>query len=165
MKVGFNTNVPYKGKLYHVQTEDCGLKNPVVLTLLYYDGEILASKRTSYEQFLKNPDRDARVQELMKLQHKMMMKELIAGKHLNPDEGERPVAVPVQKSAPAPVTAEAGKSDSPEKEKTDSGKKARTKTPASGKKPEKEQGKESSGIKDSLDDVLLDFIMKKHRQE
>ena len=48
MLVGYNTNIPYKGRLYHIQTEDNGLKNPFIVTLLYYKGTILASKKFSY---------------------------------------------------------------------------------------------------------------------
>lgn len=81
MLVGYNTNVPYKGKLYHVQTEDNGLKNPLVITLLYCKGTILASKKSSYADLISSPDYKEKVRELMKEQHKAMMKELIRGVH------------------------------------------------------------------------------------
>ena len=45
MLVGYNNNVTYKGKVYHVQTEDSGLNNPIIVTLLYIKGTILASKK------------------------------------------------------------------------------------------------------------------------
>ncbi len=35
MVVGFNHNFRYKGEVYHVQTEDGGLKSPNIVTLLY----------------------------------------------------------------------------------------------------------------------------------
>jgi hypothetical protein len=79
--VGYNTNVPYKGTIYHVQTEDNGLKNPVIVTLLYLKGTILASKKINYGQIASTPDFKEKVRELMKEQHKTMIKELIAGKH------------------------------------------------------------------------------------
>ena len=47
MHVGFNHNIRYKGQLYHVQTEDCGLKKANIVTLLYRGGTILNSKKTS----------------------------------------------------------------------------------------------------------------------
>ncbi len=91
MLVGYNTNVPYRGRLYHIQTEDNGLKNPVVITLLYYKGTILASKKTSYAELTSSPDYREEVRELMKEQHKSMMKELIRGNYTaglerNPEE-------------------------------------------------------------------------------
>ena len=81
MLVGYNTNVPYKGNLYHVQTEDSGLKNPVIVTLLYIKGTILSSKKTSYAHLASSPDCKEKVREIMKEQHKSMMKELIRGKY------------------------------------------------------------------------------------
>ena len=50
MITGFNTDVEYDGKVYHVQTEDKGLGNPVVESLVYTGGEILTSRRSSYEE-------------------------------------------------------------------------------------------------------------------
>ncbi len=49
MITGFNQDVSYKGTVYHVQTEDRGKGNPLIETLIYVGGEIVASRRTSYE--------------------------------------------------------------------------------------------------------------------
>jgi hypothetical protein len=81
MLVGYNTNVTYKDKIYHIQTEDSGVKNPAIVTLLYSKGAILASKKTSYVHILDNPDFKEKVRRLMKAQHKIMIKELLAGKY------------------------------------------------------------------------------------
>ena len=81
MLVGFNTNISYKDKTYHVQTEDSGKNNPVVVTLLYYQGAILASRKTDYSQLLDDPDFKAKVTKLMKVQHKGMIRDLLTGKH------------------------------------------------------------------------------------
>jgi hypothetical protein len=40
---GFNTDVKYRGVVYHVQTEDKGTQNPLIETLIYKGGEILGS--------------------------------------------------------------------------------------------------------------------------
>lgn len=81
MLVGYNTNVTYKGIVYHIQTEDNGLKNPVITTLLYHKGTILSSKKISYAQLASGPDYKTKVRELMKEQHKSMLRELVRGKH------------------------------------------------------------------------------------
>lgn len=81
MLVGYNNNVTYKGKVYHVQTEDSGLKNPVIATLLFFKGTILASKKTNYSHLIGGKDIKETVREMMKAQHKAMLKELIAGKY------------------------------------------------------------------------------------
>ena len=39
---GFNSDVKYRGLVYHVQTEDKGQVNPLIETLIYRGGEILA---------------------------------------------------------------------------------------------------------------------------
>ncbi len=80
MLVGYNTNVPYKGKLYHVQTEDNGLGNPVITTLLYFKGTILSSKKISYAHLAGGADYEVKVREIMKEQHKEMIKGLVKGK-------------------------------------------------------------------------------------
>jgi hypothetical protein len=81
MLVGYNDNITYKGKVYHVQTEDSGIKNPVIITLLYYKGTILSSKKTDYSHLIESPDMKNTVREVMKAQHKAMLHELHEGKH------------------------------------------------------------------------------------
>ena len=44
MITGSNTNVRHRGKLFHVQTEDSGRRNPHVISHVYYRGTILASE-------------------------------------------------------------------------------------------------------------------------
>ena len=133
MLVGYNTNVPYKGKLYHIQTEDNGLKNPLVITLLYYKGTILASKKSSYADLISSPDYKEKVRELMKEQHKSMMKELIRGVH----GGD--------------VAGTAGDSQEEKQQET-----------AAIMQEEQSQQKAGAKqqISRSLDDVLLDYIIR-----
>ncbi|TAN39754.1 MAG: hypothetical protein EPN25_10195 [Nitrospirae bacterium] len=133
MLVGYNTNVPFKGTLYHVQTEDSGLKNPVITTLLYDKGTILSSKKVSYAHIANSPDYKEKVRELMKEQHKSMMKELISGKHTG-GAAEKPLEEP-----PAEQKAETKKE-----------KPAPEAAPETTPQPPK-----------SLDDILLDFIISK----
>jgi len=79
MVLGFNHNVRYKGELFHVQTEDSGLDNPHIVTLLYKNGAILASRKTGYADILKMENLEVVVEELMKEQHKEMMRRLKSG--------------------------------------------------------------------------------------
>jgi hypothetical protein len=79
MIVGFNHNVVYKGEVFHVQTEDSGVNNPHIITLLYRGGVILSSKKTSYADILKMDNFESVVEELMKAQHKEMMRRLKSG--------------------------------------------------------------------------------------
>ncbi len=69
--VGYNTNVRHKGKLYHIQTEDSGVKRPHIITQLFADGgRILASEKTSYEEHLGADNLATVVKKLMQEQHK-----------------------------------------------------------------------------------------------
>ena len=79
MVVGFNHNFSYKGQVYHVQTEDSGIKNPHIITLLYRGGTILSSKKTSYADIIKIDNLEAVVEELMKSQHREMLRLLKNG--------------------------------------------------------------------------------------
>jgi len=102
MLVGYNTNVSYKNTIYHIQTEDSGQKNPVVVTLLYSKGAILASKKTNYAHIVDAPDCAGKVRRLMKEQHKDMIKELLAGKYSVDHETEEVSEKPVEQSDEEP---------------------------------------------------------------
>lgn len=79
MLTGFNTNVPYKEEMFHVQTEDGGARNPVLTTLLYHKGAIIVSEKTSYADLLVDDDWKDKVMERMKEQHRSVIKKLMAG--------------------------------------------------------------------------------------
>lgn len=89
MRLGMNQNIEYKGTVYHVQTEDGGVKNPAITTLLFVGGNILASKKTSYADILKSDQLDAIVKDLIKEQHASVVKGLLDGTYNKPGE-EKP---------------------------------------------------------------------------
>jgi hypothetical protein len=76
---GFNHNFRYKGRLFHVQTEDSGTKNPQIVTLLYEGGTILASSKVSYADQLEAGNLRQLVEQRMKSQHKQMLRRLRDG--------------------------------------------------------------------------------------
>ena len=80
MITGFNTDVKYKGVVYHVQTEDKGAANPLIETLIYKGGEILASRRLPYSDLVKNATDEAAITRLMEDQHKGMIMEIKRGR-------------------------------------------------------------------------------------
>lgn len=109
MVVGFNHNFRYQGEVYHVQTEDSGIKNPHIITLLYRGGTILASKKTSYADIAKVDNLDQVVEDLMKEQHKEMLRRLKDGEFDDVIKGNRPAGrtatpPPALEPAPAAVT-------------------------------------------------------------
>jgi hypothetical protein len=71
--LGYNNNVRHKGKVFHVQTEDSGVKYGHIITQLFMDGgRILKSVKTSYAEYVGNERRGEIVREMMKQQHKAM---------------------------------------------------------------------------------------------
>ena len=97
MLIGYNTNIPYKGRVYHVQTEDSGLNNPYIVTLLYHRGAILRSVKTSYADIIERADFKEKLRDLMKRQHREMIRTLITGKcDEEQKEGGRKSMVPAK---------------------------------------------------------------------
>lgn len=122
MVVGFNHNFRYRGEVFHVQTEDGGLNTTNIITLLYRGGTILARQKTSYADIAKVDNLDKVVEELMKEQHKEMLKrlktgefdqrvdEILSGKKMAPVESEAAATVssedkPVVEVTPEPTPA------------------------------------------------------------
>ncbi len=86
--VGYNTNVRHRGKVYHIQTEDSGVRHPHVVTHLFADGgRIVASRKTSYAEYLGREDLRDIVKRLMREQHKAMFVALRQGVY-DEDAGE-----------------------------------------------------------------------------
>ena len=79
MITGFNTDVKYRGVVYHVQTEDKGTANPLIETLIYKGGEILGSRRLPYADLVAAGDEPA-ITKLMEDQHKGMIMEVKRGR-------------------------------------------------------------------------------------
>ncbi len=85
---GFNTDVKYKGLVYHVQTEDKGSVNPLIETLIYKGGEILASRRLPYAELVHDSNTEAAISRLMEEQHKAMILEVKRGRFAPPQQEE-----------------------------------------------------------------------------
>ncbi len=84
---GFNHNVVYKGKMYHIQTEDSGPRRPVIITHLFLGGNIIATKKIDYSSILNEENLEEIVRELMEEQHSEMLRDLKNGK-FDPDAQE-----------------------------------------------------------------------------
>jgi len=99
---GFNTDIKHNEKVYHIQTEDKGLQNPYIESLVYVGGEILASKKTSYAEQLKTGVDEKWIGNLMEQQHRTMIAAIKRGRFDGP-------ADPTRSAAPKPgatLTAE-----------------------------------------------------------
>ena len=79
MQFGYNKNIKYKGKLYHIQTEDGGRANPVVTTQLFIGGAVIASRRTDYLDIIASGEFEARVKDIVREQYRSIIKDLTSG--------------------------------------------------------------------------------------
>jgi hypothetical protein len=81
---GFNTDIKHNDKVYHIQTEDKGLQNPYIESLVYVGGEILASKKTSYAEQAKSGVDEKWIGGLMEQQHRTMIAAIKRGRFDQP---------------------------------------------------------------------------------
>jgi hypothetical protein len=79
MLTGYNTDIKHEGIVYHVQTEDGGTGNPVIVSLVYQGGRILASRRTSYAELLGTEEFLPRLRDLLEKQHGDMIQSIRNG--------------------------------------------------------------------------------------
>ncbi len=142
MLTGYNTDFKYQGKVYHCQTEDGGVSSPYITSLLYFQGAILASRKTSYADILKADCLDDVVRDLMMEQHKQMIRDLMQGKLDLNNAPHEATYQPQAASKPAPAPASAPKAAAPA-------------APPAPKEPEKEQ---------SLDDIILDLLVQDQKE-
>jgi hypothetical protein len=133
MLTGYNTDFKFDGKIYHCQTEDGGLNNPFVTSLMYHQGAILASRKTSYADILKADCLEDVVRELMMEQHKGMIRDLMQNKlQVNVNAPQQTEPAP-KAAAPVRPVPEVKKAPPPP--------------------PKPEEVKEKS-----LDDIILEFL-------
>lgn len=109
MITGFNTDIEHDGVVYHVQTEDKGLDSPMILSLVYVGGTILASKRSPYQDLIASGFSDEVLAERLKRQHRLICAAINSGRidDLKKMSG-RPKTAPqesVEEAAPEAETA------------------------------------------------------------
>jgi hypothetical protein len=138
MLVGFNHNIMYKGEMFHIQTEDSGIANPHIITLLYRGGTIIASKKTSYADIIKIDNLEKVVEELMKEQHKDMLRNLKSGQFDERAFGSRKAAAEEEKGSTADPPA----------------------APAEPATPLPQAPREPSRQSQSLDEIILDYLVR-----
>ena len=80
MLTGYNTDIDHAGVTYHVQTEDRGGGNPLIESLVYVGGEILAARRTEYRNLLDVGAEKGSIQSLMEHQHRAIVEAIKNGR-------------------------------------------------------------------------------------
>jgi hypothetical protein len=77
---GFNTDIEHDGVVYHVQTEDKGLSSPLILSLVYSGGAILAAKRQRYEDLIEAGFNEEVLTQRLQRQHRLICAAITAGR-------------------------------------------------------------------------------------
>lgn len=107
MITGYNTDVEHDGVIYHVQTEDKGIESPMILSLVYSGGAILASKRATYEDLIAAGFDEQVLAERLKRQHRLICAAIHAGriadlKRMGGGEAAASTALPNGQEIPVP---------------------------------------------------------------
>jgi hypothetical protein len=161
MLTGYNTDIKHEGIVYHVQTEDGGTDNPVIVSLVYKGGRILVSKKTSYAQLLGTDDFMSKLRDLLERQHKTMIKAILTGNLVAngarlptiPSESPVPASQPPSEPVPqpAPVVAEPAPPEPPAQP-------AQSKPPIEvPQQPASPAAPDPAGEK-NLDQVILEYL-------
>ena len=82
MIFGFNTDVAGKDGSYHVQTEDRGVKHPVIDSIVYMGGgKIVDRRRTEYDPAQVTPKQ---IEDMVRRQHKELVEAIRTGNYVRP---------------------------------------------------------------------------------
>jgi hypothetical protein len=148
MITGYNTDVRRVGVAFHVQTEDKGEGNPLIESLVYVGGQVVAARRSSYSELLADGKGEAEIVRLMERQHRTMIAAIKAGRF------DRKVVDLLGARAPAALVAAA-----------ESGV---TEEAAAGGEPAAaaaERGADRGAGEPTLDQVILEYLTAEASQE
>ena len=79
MITGYNTDVRHRGMVFHVQTEDKGLNNPAVESLVYVGGRIVTRRRFDYARMINEGFGTDEIAALMERQHREVINAIRSG--------------------------------------------------------------------------------------
>jgi hypothetical protein len=79
MLTGFNHNIKYKGRIFHIQTEDGGRANPQIVTHVFIGGVILDTVRQEYRDLLEKSNWQELLKDRMKAQHLEEIRKVFSG--------------------------------------------------------------------------------------
>jgi hypothetical protein len=174
MITGANTNVRYRGILFHVQTEDSGRANPHIISHVYHGGTILGTHKTDYSDRLDAADLTSVVRGLIEQQHAAMLEKLNSGGF---------DAVIVQRLGKSALEADTAAGSTPSRPDTQPDSRPQPPTPevppaaepitavrnvAAAPLPKVRRGErsfgEGLGSEKPLDEVILDYLAEKARE-
>lgn len=84
MLIGYNNDVQYRGKVFHIQTEDRGLVDQRIETQIFFSGAILDTRIVPYGALADETDtetRNRKLKVLMQTTHRELYKKLLSGEY------------------------------------------------------------------------------------
>ncbi len=109
MITGQNSEVLHDDRAFHVQTEDKGRSNPMLESLVYLGGQVLACTRTSYGEELEKGCSEEEIAALLERQHRVMIAAVERGRFDEKVRELAPLSTDEEASGAAPdVLAAAG---------------------------------------------------------
>ena len=84
MLIGYNNDVEYRGKKFHIQTEDHGKSTAKIESQIFHEGQILDTEIIDYDSVLEEEDDDdvdKRLKSLLVATHKGLYKRLVSGEY------------------------------------------------------------------------------------
>jgi hypothetical protein len=176
MITGCNTNVLYRGKQFHVQTEDSGRGKPHIISHVYHGGTIIASEKSSYSHRIGTEELDIKVRAQIELQHKTMLKRLMGGEFDAVIDERLGGGAAAAKPAPARISAESvaestgsgGSTSGSITAGADTNPSVDVERPAAATKPNLEKPAsrafgDSIDSEKPLDEVILEYLVDKAR--
>lgn len=167
MITGANTNIQYRGLVFHVQTEDSGRAYSHIISHLYHGGTILASEKTEYAEHAAGPDLQATVRGLIEQQHREMVRKLQGGAY-DPVIEERlghdaikPTG-PIDDPTPIPEVVPVPLPEVPPARGIDETAETEAAAPAAARAPARAFG-DGIGSQRPLDEMILDYLSEKAR--
>lgn len=105
MQIGYNNDVEYRGKTFHIQTEDRGTDAAEIESQIFHAGAILDTSIVSYQKVLDEEDdvdaQIAKVRAMMGANHKSLYRKLTKGEY-DDFVGLEPLADDAEVEAPDP---------------------------------------------------------------
>ena len=92
MLIGFNNDVEFNSRMFHIQTEDNGIKNASITTILFFQGQILDTKNASYGDLItrfkgtKEEELEGAIKQRMVDLHRTLYKNLFNGMYVENTE-------------------------------------------------------------------------------
>ncbi len=85
MLIAYNNDIEFGSRMYHIQTEDNGIKDGHITTTVFHSGRTLDSKTTSYKEAIEgitDPEEQNKIIKSMMIeQHKQFYAKLYEGKY------------------------------------------------------------------------------------